>query len=287
MHENLLKDFFIDTSSLLEQYEEDLLKLEMNPKQKDLIDEMFRNIHSVKGNAGMLGLKDIASAGEKLEGFLDAVRERGFATEKEIEFMFSGLDTLKEVVRGQYEGKEKQRDKVETAPPVASVAAAKEENIKSNGDGKEAPADKSVTFLTFMLDEESYGIEIMNVREIILNEAITPIPKSKNFVEGVMNLRDQVIPVFDTKSRLEMKDSSSDGKKGENIIVVEISTVTTGLRVDEVTGIITLPSSQIIPPADFQGGIPSDFLYGMGRVDGRIIILLDTYDLCDPDNLLY
>ncbi len=126
----------------------------------------------------------------------------------------------------------------------------------------------------------------MKVREIILKEEITPVPNTNRFVLGVMNLRDQIIPVFNLKEKLNIEDydKSIDEK---NIIVIEIQKTTTGLRVDEVTGIVTLTKEKISPANDFSGSIPTDFLRGIGQSDDETIILIDVNDLCDPEEKLF
>ncbi|MBI4829517.1 MAG: chemotaxis protein CheW [Nitrospinae bacterium] len=304
----LMNEFFADTQSHIEGVEEDLLALEKAPGDSELIADIFRRVHSVKGNAGMLGLSAIHTTGQEFETFLDGVRDRGAATEAEIERMFHSLDRLKQVVaelRGDSSVKGPAVEEIPApAPPVAAMPAAakpappiaapraaapaaKPAATAPAGAASAAAQEETFTFLTFVLGEETYGIDILRVREIITSESITRVPNTKKFLEGVMNLRDQIIPVFNLKGRLDIDREKMAVGGEKNIIIVEISRVATGLKVDEVTGIKVFPRSKISPPETFYGSVPTEYLYGVGQTDAGPVILLAAGDLCNPDELLY
>ncbi len=116
-------------------------------------------------------------------------------------------------------------------------------------------------------------------------EPITPVPNTLDFVVGVMNLRDQVIPVFDLKRKLKVEGAGDAASR--NIIVVEIDKSVTGLQVDEVNGIMAIPSGRIESPELFEGTIEIDYLYGLGNTENGAIILLDSDVLCAPDEILF
>lgn len=314
--DDLLKEFLDDTQSHLEAIEDDALQLERDFSNRELIDDIFRRVHSIKGNAGMLGFSDIHENGQEFETFLDSVRERGSSTPEEVEAIFNSLDSLKSVVgdlrakKGfgrepvpaaeetvaapsppeQPESHEAEAAAPQPAPQVSDEKPPVESGAGSGEAEREAERkeEESVTFLTFDLAGEKYGVDIMKVREIITTGTITRVPNTKSFVEGVMNLRDQVIPVFNLKARLEVDTSGQPEQSEEkNIIIVEISKLATGLKVDEVTGIKMFNVSSISSPDSFYGSIPSDYLYGIGQAEDGAVILLETNDLCDPSELLY
>lgn len=313
--DDLLKEFLDDTQSHLEAIEDDVLRLENDFSNRELIDDIFRRVHSIKGNAGMLGFSDIHENGQEFETFLDGVRERGSSAPEEVEAIFNSLDSLKSVVGDLREQKgfgrepapaaeetvaaapppEPERRETEAVPPLPEpLAPSGEAPVKNHAvPGKaEAAAGRKegnkITFLTFDLAGEKYGVDIMKVREIITTGTITRVPNTKSFVEGVMNLRDQVIPVFNLKARLDVDTSAQEDQSEEkNIIIVEISKLATGLKVDEVTGIKMFDTSRISSPDAFYGSIPSDYLYGIGQAEEGAVILLETNDLCDPSELLY
>ncbi|VAX15890.1 hypothetical protein MNBD_NITROSPINAE02-1272 [hydrothermal vent metagenome] len=318
-NEGLIAEFYEDTQAHLENIEVDVLKLEKDHSQSDLIDAVFRRVHSIKGNSGMLGLDQIRVTGEVFETFLDKIRERRTATSEEIDKMFTHLDALKKVV-SQTKGETGEPEiRAEETPAEAEPMATTQEISATPGDpmspvgqsapqveSKPRPAGKadnldmvddeddnarndsgiSTTYLTFKLEKEHYGVDIMKVREIILREEITPVPNTDSFVLGVMNLRDQIIPVFNLKKKLNIEDYDKSIEE-KNIIVIEIQKVTTGLRVEEVTGIVTLGKDQISPANDFSGSIPTDYLHGIGQSEEETIILIDVNDLCDPEEKLF
>lgn len=126
--------------------------------------------------------------------------------------------------------------------------------------------------VVFSLLDEDYGIDIYKVQEIIQYRDITYVPKAPVFVKGVINLRGRVIPVIDLKERfgLPEKEITSDTR----IIVVEISSQTVGLIVDSVTEVLRIPKTDIEPPPPVTT-IEADFIEGVGKLDERLIIILD------------
>ncbi|MBF0170988.1 MAG: Hpt domain-containing protein, partial [Nitrospinae bacterium] len=96
--DEILQEFWIDTQSHIDSIEECLLHLDKDGGRADLIDDIFRRVHSVKGNAGVLGLMDIYTYGQEFESFLEGVRERRKAVREEVDHMFEGLDRLKTLV---------------------------------------------------------------------------------------------------------------------------------------------------------------------------------------------
>jgi purine-binding chemotaxis protein CheW len=317
MDESLLNEFFADTQGHLDNIEEDTLKLEKSPSDAELIGDVFRRVHSIKGNAGIIGLGGIYAFGQEFEAFLEGIRDRKTSTPGEIEKIFRYLDGLKAQI-GQMRGEPggggdtAERDKIpqengdaeEDEEPEESEA----ETVSKNGHlapsaatpASSAPAGAArsrgkaaeagpVTVLTFELGEELYGIDIQRVKEIITYERITRVPNTLEFVDGVMNLRDQVIPVFDLRKKLRIKavNGASKARGEKSIIVVEISKVATGLAVDEVTGIRVFDPSSITAPDFFAGRISIDYLLGVGQSEEGAVIILDAADLCDPAEMLY
>lgn len=126
--------------------------------------------------------------------------------------------------------------------------------------------------VVFSLLDEDYGIDIYKVQEIIQYRDITYVPKAPVFVKGVINLRGRIIPVIDLKERfgLPEKEVTPDTR----IIVVEISSQTVGLIVDSVTEVLRIPKSDIEPPPPVTT-IEADFIEGVGKLDERLIIILD------------
>lgn len=132
-------------------------------------------------------------------------------------------------------------------------------------------------YLTFSLGTENYGIPILKVKEIIGLMDITPVPKSPEFIRGVINLRGNIIPIMDL--RLKFKMGEKEYNERTCIIVVEVLIETVrrliGIVVDMVSEVVTINSDDIEPPPEYGTKNPKNFLIGMGKIKGKVIILLN------------
>jgi purine-binding chemotaxis protein CheW len=132
-------------------------------------------------------------------------------------------------------------------------------------------------YLTFKLANEEYGLEILKVQEIIQMQAVTRVPRTPEYVRGVINLRGKVIPVVDLRSKFNI-ESCADTEK-TCIIVVQITqkegTVVMGIIIDEVKEVLDIKSIDIEETPSFGANISTDFILGMGKVNGSVKILLD------------
>ena len=138
---------------------------------------------------------------------------------------------------------------------------------------KEIAKGKEGKYLTFVLCEEEYGIEILKVREIIGVMDITSVPQIPNFVKGVINLRGKVIPVVDLRLKFGMPEK--DHTKETCIIVVDVDETMMGIVVDTVSEVLEIAEADIEPTPSFGSKIEADFILGMGKVKGKVKILLD------------
>jgi len=132
-------------------------------------------------------------------------------------------------------------------------------------------------FLTFLMANEKYGLEILKVREIIGIMDVTPVPTTPAFVRGVINLRGKVIPVVDLRLKFGM-EAKQDTQR-TCIIVVHLARegqeMIMGIIVDEVSEVLDIDQDQIEPPPSFGADIRTDFILGMGKVNQRVVTMLD------------
>ncbi|MEW6771585.1 MAG: chemotaxis protein CheW [Bacillota bacterium] len=136
-------------------------------------------------------------------------------------------------------------------------------------------------FLTFILGEEEYGIEIRHVTEIIGIQSITEVPDMPAHVKGVINLRGKVIPVMDVRLRFGMPERPYDDRTC--IVVINIDGQAVGLVVDRVSEVLDIPKDDIEPPPAVKKGEGSRFIQGMGKVGEEVKILLDAHKLLYDD----
>ncbi|MZP29906.1 chemotaxis protein CheW [Heliobacterium undosum] len=130
-----------------------------------------------------------------------------------------------------------------------------------------------IQLVVFRLGTEEYGVPITQVQEI--NRLLTPtkIPQAPSFVEGIINLRGKIIPIIDLKKRFGL--AQEEHTANTRIIVVNVERHTVGIIVDAVTEVLRMPQSAIEPPPPMISTISSDYLKGVGKVDERLLILLD------------
>ncbi len=128
-------------------------------------------------------------------------------------------------------------------------------------------------YLTFVLNDEVYGIEILKVREIIGLMNVTNVPQTLDNMKGVINLRGKVIPVID----LRLKFSMPEGEQTPETctIVVEVDSASIGLIVDRVSEVMEINGDEIEDPPQFGQGIDTNFIMGLGKTKETIVILLD------------
>ncbi len=133
-------------------------------------------------------------------------------------------------------------------------------------------------YLTFSLGDEIYGIEILKVQELIGMMSVTSVPKTPEYVRGVVNLRGKVIPVVELRLKFEIEPVEDTEKTC--IIVVQVTradaTITMGIIVDEVCEVLNISSDQIEPAPSFGSSVDSDFIIGMGKFDEKVVMLLDV-----------
>jgi purine-binding chemotaxis protein CheW len=137
--------------------------------------------------------------------------------------------------------------------------------------------------VTFGIGEEEFGIDILKVQEIIRTMAITKVPNSPPYVEGVINLRGKVIPVIDLRSRFNMDYRNHDSHT--RIIVLQIHGMIVGFVVDEVSEVLRIQSNTVEPPPPVVSGIESECIKGVGKLDDRLLILLDLDKLIPIEEL--
>ena len=133
--------------------------------------------------------------------------------------------------------------------------------------------DELLQLVTFSTGDEEFGVDILRVQEIIRTMAITKVPKAPEFVEGVINLRGKVIPIIDLRRRFGLQSKAHD--KHTRIIVIEINTMIVGFVVDSVSEVLRIPASTVEPPPPVVAGLESEYISGVGKLEDRLLILLD------------
>jgi purine-binding chemotaxis protein CheW len=133
--------------------------------------------------------------------------------------------------------------------------------------------EKDLQVIGFRIGEETYGVRISAVREIVRVPEITSVPNAPETIEGVINLRGKIIPVMDLRKRFGQADVRTDKKS--RILVVEIENRLLGLIVNSASEVLKIPPSEIESPGNMFSEGESGYVTGVGKLGGRLIILLD------------
>ena len=128
-------------------------------------------------------------------------------------------------------------------------------------------------FLTFFLGGEEYGLEILKVHEIIGAMSITPVPRTPEYIRGVINLRGKIIPIVDVRLKFNMEAMHQTDETC--IIVVQAQGIQMGIVVDKVSEVLDIAVGNIEDTPSFGAGVNMDFILGIGKAQGRVMLLLD------------
>jgi purine-binding chemotaxis protein CheW len=150
-----------------------------------------------------------------------------------------------------------------------------------------AASEEADQYLTFLLGGEMYAIGILRIKEIIEYGHLTTVPMMPTFIRGVINLRGAVVPVVDLSARFGRQ--ASQVTRRSCIVIIEASageeTQDVGVVVDSVSEVLEIPATEIEPAPSFGARIRADFIQGMGKIDGKFVILLDVDKVLSVDEM--
>ncbi len=136
-------------------------------------------------------------------------------------------------------------------------------------------------FLTFMLNEQEFGVEILQVQEIRNFAKLTPIPNTPPCIKGVLNLRGTVVPIVDLRSRFQMPTTAYD--RFSVIMVVNVNNRVMGLIVDAVSDVLNVDDNSIVGPPEMGSGVDTSFITGLAKSGERLVTLLNIERLLNLD----
>ncbi len=138
-------------------------------------------------------------------------------------------------------------------------------------------------FLTFYLEEEIYGVNISDVKEIIAMMKTTPVPKTPKFIKGVMNLRGNIIPVVDMRVKFDMPEI--EPQMYTAIVIITIEDKNIGFIVDEVEEVVNVDDENISPPPEFGSNVDTRFIKNMAKQKNKVVMILDLVALFGEEEL--
>src|SRR5690554_7567014 len=137
----------------------------------------------------------------------------------------------------------------------------------------EESVSKDTKVIVFQLKDEEYGVEIEQVRSIERVLHITRVPRTPDFVKGVINLRGVVTPIIDLRSRFGIEEQ--DETDSTRVIIVTVNGMDVGLVVDAANDVIDIPAGTVEPPPEVVGGLEADYIRGVAKLEKRLLILLN------------
>ncbi len=239
-----------------------ILTLEKFPQDSDAFDALYRGVHSLKGSGGTHDLSIITTICHQFENLLtEAASEKDFGAS----FASRALDFVdwlrKETIKGAL--------------------------VKTGGTAAAVQHQEDAQYLTFLLGGEMFAIGILGIKEIIEYASLTAVPMMPRFIRGVINLRGVVMPVVDLSARFGRK--SSEITRRSCIVILEVESdgevQDVGVVVDSVSEVLAIAASQIEPPPSFGTKIRADFISGMGKVNGKFVIILNADRVLSVDEM--
>ena len=155
-----------------------------------------------------------------------------------------------------------------------------------------AETDTRLQLVTFNLAEELYGVNIMDVKEIVSIQDVRPIPNAPYYVEGILNLRGEIIPVINLHKRFNLhltQQQQQQQREAEDIergfIILNIEDDKIGIIIDKIARVVVVHKSEIQSPPQMLSGIGTEYIHGVARIDTMYLIILDTRKIFNPKEL--
>jgi purine-binding chemotaxis protein CheW len=149
---------------------------------------------------------------------------------------------------------------------------------------QESRNSELIQLVSFNLGSEEFGIDILKVQEINRMVEITKVPQAPHYVEGVINLRGKVIPVIDLRTKFGMETKARD--KNSRIVVCDVNGDIIGMVVDAVSEVLRIPSSTVEPPPAIVTGVDQQYISGVVKLEGRLLLFLDISRIATEVNAM-
>ncbi|MBF0462039.1 MAG: purine-binding chemotaxis protein CheW [Magnetococcales bacterium] len=142
-----------------------------------------------------------------------------------------------------------------------------------------------IQLVTFLLGTEKYGMDVLQVQEIIRYSEPTPVPNLPDFIRGVTNLRGTILPVLDLRKRFGMSAGDYGHSDSAIILIAYVGVKQVGIIADAVADVLFFPKDQICPPPDLFSQVDTAFIQGMGEIRGELVILLNLDKILSAEEI--
>jgi purine-binding chemotaxis protein CheW len=150
-----------------------------------------------------------------------------------------------------------------------------------------AESEKKIQLVTFQLGKEKYGIDIMDVNEIVGMRPVRPVPNVPPYVSGIIKLRNMIFPIIDLHKRfhIERAELSDDDKLLSGFVIIRAGNMVIGIIIDKVSRVVAIDPLQIQPPPQIISGIGAEYIEGVVNEEGEYLIILNIKKLFSPKEL--
>ena len=142
---------------------------------------------------------------------------------------------------------------------------------------------KTKQMINFIVGSEEFAMDLQHVQEVLSCPEITKLPRTPNYVQGVIDLRGEIIPIIDMRIKLGLR--RTERTPYTSIIIVETNGKQVGAIVDKINQVLSLYEDQIIPPEKLAGGLSEKYVRGMGKLEERLIVILDMSKILTPEEV--
>jgi len=150
-----------------------------------------------------------------------------------------------------------------------------------------AVGDAQFQLVTFQLGEELYGVNIMDVKEIVKIQNVRPIPHAPHYVEGIFNLRGEIIPVINLHKRFRLEKPAEEDYDAEmgGLVILNLDGIKISIIIDRISRVVMINTADIKPPPQMLTGIGSEYIHGVVQQQNGYLIVLNIRKLFDPKEL--
>lgn len=277
-------NIFLDSSQdHLQEIDESALQLEQNPDDKELIKKLFRAVHTLKGDAAIIGLDQLTNLAHELENNLDLIRNGELVVSEElISLILKAGEIIKSQLAELIDENVKSIDPSETIISLQKLRGQNsteiiKDNVQQVKEEKKIEVEsidlEDFQFVVFDLNDLACAFHISDIQEVVDDMHITKVPHVESFIEGVINLRGYIIPVINLEKRLNLEHTKKPDQKYQILIIVK-NNFKIGLRVNEVHSVTIFNKSLIKRSEKIMLGIDHEFIDAVINDNHNLTLLL-------------
>ncbi len=280
----LLDTFITEVIEHINSLESNIVKLTNNKDDRDLINEIFRSFHTIKGSSHYLNLIDLVNITHNTENLVDKIRRNELkVNEKIIDILLESLDIIKLLIDNFMKNKKGDIKELDIffnrlKEFLPELQLKKIEETEKEDINKEEKSNKEIyiKYLIFKLRDTLFAVKADGVIEIISPKPISKLPFVEEEIIGLINFRGELVPVIDLLYKM---DNLKNHLENNKIIIVEYNKEKVGIIIDDVLEIVNINKKNIASKEEFEINIKEEWIEGVFLYKESIVILLDKKEV--------